>query len=280
VIHGGGNDSKFITVKRSKRHLDGKPARKVSVPFPPLSPKSRGSEENFVDPFGLSLISAEVNPVTYARTKQSVRQHTAGGSGVGIRGGNFSPRKVAAKAAGPKKSPPLKSHRAPRALDDDGWETRSDGSGSGDEGGIRQSPPASRVSPVPAPKTVGPPVSGDVCGRFNGRIHATGDDGSCGAHALLAALQHLVRARGVNLVLPEGPEELREVLVEDIRENLDVVGDEFPFSLRTLITDEYLMPVSVAGARQHLHNPDLLATTGCGPSMSLNTNNENKQSEM
>jgi hypothetical protein len=82
VIHGGGNDSKFITVKRSKRHLDGNPARKVSVPFPPLTPKSRGSEGNFVDPFGLSLISAEVNPVTYARTKQSVRQHTAGGSGV------------------------------------------------------------------------------------------------------------------------------------------------------------------------------------------------------
>ncbi len=269
--HGDGhNPNSFVEVRRSQRRLGGAPKKaalgKVLSPPSPnprdsaigatggaMTPKLVESKEAFVDQFGLSLISPELNPVTYARTKQSVRQHTAGSAGVGIRGGHFSSRRFAAKAAGPKKA---KSPRVSRTPKDDGWETRSDSSGSGDEKG-RESP-ISRVSPVSAHETVATPVPG----RFNGRIHSTGGDGSCGAYALLAALQHLAKTRGVNLVLPGSAEELREWLVEDIRENLDVVGDEFSLSLRCLITNEYLVQVSVTGARQHLHNPDLLETTG------------------
>jgi hypothetical protein len=277
IAHGDGDNSDgFTVVRRSKRRLSGAPKKMApGGSFFPLSPRPCDSAigtdhgavtpklmelgENFVDPFGLSLVSPQDNPVTWARTKQSVRQHTAGSAGTGIRGG-FSPRKLAVKAAGPKKvKSPVKA-RVSLNSEDDGWETRSSDSGSGDEGGRKS--PVSRVSPVPDPKTVAIPIPRDVPGRFNGRIHPTGGDGSCGAHALLAALQHLVRTRGLTLVLPEGAEELREVLVEDIRENLDVVGEEFPLSLRSLITDEYLVQVSATGARQHLHNPDLMATTG------------------
>jgi hypothetical protein len=94
--HGDGdNPNSFVEVRRSKRRLGGAPKKaalgKVLSPPSPnsrdsaigaaggaVTPKLVESEETFVDQFGLSLVSPQLNPVTYARTKQSVRQHTAG----------------------------------------------------------------------------------------------------------------------------------------------------------------------------------------------------------
>lgn len=269
----GNNDKSdgFVLVRRSRRHA-GKVAKKEAPEeqsFPPL-PNLRGagnqelmeSAIGFVDPFGLSQISPQDNLVMWARTKQSVRQRTAGSAEarIFVGRGRVSQRKLAMKAAGPKKAKPATISRVSPLSDNDGWATHSDGSHSGDEGVCGS--PARPISPITAPATVMLPVPADVPGRFNGRVHQTPADGSCGAHALWEALKHLAETRCVQLVLPDSAEELREVLVDDIRENLDVVNDEFPISLRTSITEEYLLQVSVYGSRQQLHNPDLVATTG------------------
>ena len=63
------------------------------------------------------------------------------------------------------------------------------------------------------------PIAQDV--RFNGRIHATPVDGSCGLAALLEAIRHLARSRGIQFVLPDDADTLRAQMVQHISENLD-----------------------------------------------------------
>ena len=142
VAHGDDDQlDGFTLVTRSKRRLGKAPKEAASgAPFPPLLSNPSDSATgtacgaegsnlaeltgNFVDPFGLSQVSPQDNPVTWARTKQSVRQHTAGSAGSSsIIRGRLSPRRFVVKAAGPKKTSPRKTSRTLPSQDEDGWET-------------------------------------------------------------------------------------------------------------------------------------------------------------
>ncbi len=77
-------------------------------------------------------------------------------------------------------------------------------------------------------------------GRFNGRVHATAVDGSCGPDSLICALRHLSQTQGYNFVIPDSALSLREVLVHYIEENQHVEGDVEGVTLAQDIQLEYL----------------------------------------
>ena len=168
-----------------------------------------------------------------------------------------APARRVVRSLKPKATLPRNAYVDPEPVDgsDSSWETANDAS-----------PPPPSDGPT-APKT-NPVV--DVPCRFNGRIHKTPADGSCGAHALWEALRHLASSKGYNLVVPESAQELREQLVDDLVESLDLAGVQFTVPLREQLTNEYLRPTSKDGHRQVLNNPDLSAVSGT-PGVVINT---------
>ena len=263
IVHGGAarahedEDTGFTTVTRSKSGRNSS-TQKEAVPCVTLPPPKSCT---FKDPFGLTRVNPRtMNPATIsmARTKQSARSSTLGPSHLFCKGAHQDAMRARIAAAQarrealpkkPKSTLPRNLYVDPEPSDDsdDGWETASE-----------SSPPPPTVGSA-APKA-NPVV--DVPGRFNGRVHKTTGDGACGVLALLAAMRHLVSAKGYNLVVPETAQELREALVDDIAENLDLAGVQFTATLREQLTDEYLRPTSKTGHRQMLHNPDLSAVSG------------------
>ena len=245
----------FTVVTRSKHRrnspLQGLHQNGVASPPPPSTTARKRS--TYKDPFGLTRVSGKVNPVS-ARTKQSARRFTTSATGEGTSSKLFTKgaRLDATAKAKPKDKAtlPRNKYTDPQA-GDEGWETDPDAASSDEEAPRDDAPSGANASP-----------HADIPGRFNGRVHETPTDGSCGAHALLEALNHLASTRGIHLILPDTAQELREVLVDEIAENLDLVNNEFPVSMRTQLTGEYIRPVSATGARQTLLNPDLSAVSG------------------
>jgi hypothetical protein len=93
---------------------------------------------------------------------------------------------------------------------EDEWKTTSgDSDGEASVSGGASAQPACPVRTVRADKP----------GRFNGRIHPTPVDGSCGAEALLAALKHLARSKGYDVVIPESAIALRQACVQHLVDN-------------------------------------------------------------
>jgi hypothetical protein len=137
---------------------------------------------SFKDPFGVTIPTA--------RTKQTARIGTRGSSYAFCKGAQQDAMKASAAPAHrvvrslkPKATLPRNAYVDPEPSDgsDSGWETANE-----------VSPPPPNDGPT-APKTNSVV---DVPCRFNGRIHKTPADGSCGAHALWEALRHLASSKG------------------------------------------------------------------------------------
>jgi hypothetical protein len=230
---------------------------------------TEGKAPLWKDPFGASDVPAGVDPVTlartgYARTKQCARKFTgvhptkscpptpnprySSGSGSSGNSSDHSRARLwrkgneqdahkaaikAAKAAKPKQA-------------EDGWVTDSGDSGS--EG--RSNPPAKVAKPTIVPRN----------GRFNGRVHPTPDDGSCGIASLRGAMQHLARTRGYDYDIPETDVELRLALVDYIRNNMDALAEGEIQSLRQSIAGEFFPEDPDAKGRRSIWCPDVNAT--------------------
>ena len=264
--------------------------------FPELAPteteesraaRPRKPTRQIRDPFGLGRMSTNINPVTIepprrvtiARTKQSVRQKTAGSSGsssersrsriwakgchqdkarnrASVTSATKTKRAKDAPASDlpqPKEKDSKKPKKAkaspPSDTSSEGWNT--DGSESG--GGLVNDPKKS-----PKDTNVKAPVLLPTTGRFNGRIHATPVNGSCGPAALLEAIRHLARSRGIQFVLPENADALRAQMVQHISENLDDAGAGGTLTLEQEIEAEYFPgDVPLAERTRGLFNPDI-----------------------
>jgi hypothetical protein len=95
-------------------------------------------------------------------------------------------------------------------------------------------------------------------GRFNGRIHATPMDGSCGPSALREALEHLAQTHGYQFSIPVDADDMRRVLVADITENLTIPGSNpESYTLEQEIKAEYFPGDLLPEERRGIFCPDL-----------------------
>ena len=223
------------------------------------------------DPFGAGAIPADVNPTSTggflsARTKQCARKSTgapmyrsrswvpkprvsqalnSSGSSSNrstsarryVKGAvqdraAASAEKGAAKTA--KAAEASLAKKRARAAHTEPVQTGSEGSDGFNSDSSSQSGKAATPGGKPAT------VKLSATGRFNGRIHATPTDGSCGPASLLEALKHLANTRGYQFSIPEDADALRAALVQDVRENLGIEGlSEGMPTLLQEITEEY-----------------------------------------
>ena len=248
--------------------------------------------ESFHDPFGLAGTSLDTNPVTVtrrqaARTKQTARKSTAranaepsqnladGEQASKSSSDDSSERSrnrrwakgcrqdkaaaenrkkvtIAADAKPKEHSVKLKRSKAATLSDasSDGWHTDGSAPDSASE-------PA-KASQAAATSGKAKVVLPTTTGRFNGRIHATPLDGSCGPAALLEALRHLAYSRGYQFVIPNNTDALRAAMVQDIAENLAIEGsNEGSPTLEQEIAEEYFPGDLTFEERRGLFNPDL-----------------------
>ena len=217
---------------------------------------AEGEDQLWKDPFGASMLPEGTDPVTFARagarTKQCARRSTSTQFG---KSRSWTPKRKPSRGNGSSGSSSDRSRTRlwrkgaeqdtrqaevkgaeaakPKQTGDDDWKTDSDSS----DGEGRDTPPAgaARKSPVyPLP----------ITGRFNGRIHPTSTEGACGINALLASMTHLALAHGYEYDIPENEEELRRVLVDYVRQNLDRVSRKrvLPRESRCGRTREHAVP--------------------------------------
>jgi hypothetical protein len=174
-----------------------------------------------------------------ARTKQTVRKSTGTGEAITSSGGSSSDRSRARiwkkgceadakKASKPKKKTPATTSGS------EGWQTDSGDESPDPERKELKEKLAEKVKGLAAKRS-----KTTMPGRFNGRVHATAVDGSCGPDSLLCALRHLSQTRGYNFVIPDNALALREALVNYIEENQHVEGDVEGVTLAQEIQLEY-----------------------------------------
>jgi hypothetical protein len=95
-------------------------------------------------------------------------------------------------------------------------------------------------------------------GRFNGRIHATPLDGSCGPAALLEALKHLAQTQGYHFNIPVDADDMRRALIADITESLATPGSNpDSYTLEQEIEAEYFPGDLLPEERRGVFCPDL-----------------------
>ena len=285
---GGNRPEELPWVTPRPRRANQAPKGADQVPdVPPLSLTT--NKQVFRDPFGLSGAPAYLNPVwckrfPAARTKQSARRGTAvedgtppgpttgeqvtsskpssGSSSDRSRGRLWQKGCVlatrAAKVASKAKKLKFKADRktSERAAKNQGDDSTSSESSDGSDSDAAKAADAAPSSTQGNQKTT---ISLSATGRFNGRVHATPTDGSCGPAALLEALTHLAHTQGYHFNIPVDAYDMRRVLVADIGENLDCVPGSNPGSI-TLgqeIEAEYFPGDSLLEERQGVFAPDL-----------------------
>ena len=269
----------FVTVSRSKRstRVQKKNREDPGVPPPPLA----SVEQSHRDPFGLASAPDDMDPVLCkrfpaARTKQCARKSTAGlettppanaqgeqAPPPNTSSGSSSDRSRARlwkkgcildKAAASKaKKTKLKSARkAAKGPSDESIGTDPSDGASSDTSKASVGNPSliqsSQKAAVTLPQT----------GRFNGRVHTTPLDGSCGPAALLEALRHLAQTQGYHFNLPANADDMRRALVADIAENVDLQSPSVEcYTLGQEIAAEYFPGDQLLENRQGIFCPDL-----------------------
>jgi hypothetical protein len=244
---GDSNDAPFVLVRSKRaRGLSGAQKEEAQPAVAPPSPQLDGIA--YADPFGLANVPEEVNPLTHltrsvrsfvhARTKQTVRKAKFRAkkkpSPTGSSGSNNSDRSKArlvrlgfvqaAKVGDKKKLNPFVQRALDLENESSGWDTTTGGESDADSDS--GSKPTVKLAATKSLK-VDPPGGEyqlEEKGRFNGRIHPTPNDGSCGPESLLAALHHLSSTQGYEFVIPDNAQALRQQIVDYISDNIDVAA--------------------------------------------------------
>ncbi len=236
--------------KSGKGRSRSTPLSPSDASFPDLGGVSAKAPQ-WKDPFGADAIPADINPASTAgfpsaRTKQCARRSTGGltfhsrswvpkpkvsravnssgsssdrsttrlyAKGVAQDRANASAEKSMAKAAKTAKAAKASSaNKRAKTTREEPSQTVTESS----DGFVSDSSSQSGKAATPGSKPATARLS--ATGRFNGRIHATPLDGSCGPASLLEALRHLAHARNYQFSIPENADAMRAALVQDIRE--------------------------------------------------------------
>ena len=243
----GGNrreELPFITVSRSRRRVR---VPKKDPEDPVVFPLPLATEQEWRDPFGLADVPDHVDPVLCrripaARTKQSARKSTASSkvaSPENAHSDQIPPPEPSSGSSSDRSRARLwkKGCVLDKAAADKAKKTKSKSAQEAEKEqteGSTGADPSDGTTSDTSRTSVGDsfPVQSDQktavtlprTGRFNGRIHATPLDGSCGPAALLEALRHLALTQGYQFNLPADADDMRRALVADITENVDLAG--------------------------------------------------------
>jgi hypothetical protein len=276
----------WVTPRSRRANLTPKGDSQVSGVSPP---SFTTNEQVFRDPFGLSEAPAYLDPAwckrfPAARTKQSARRSTtvedgtppglttgeqalsskphSGSSSDGSRGrlgrkGCVLATRAAEAASKMKKLQFKHAQKAAKKAAESQTEESTHGESSdGSDSGVTK---AAGAAPSPTQGNQKATVTLPATGRFNGRVHATPIDGSCGPASLLEALTHLAHTQGYHFNLPVDAFDMRQALIADIRENLDCAPGSNPGSvtLGQEIEAEYFPGDLLLEQRHGIFAPDL-----------------------